>query len=192
MKTMVQPDRPLPLLANTQYSMHLILIGMPGAGKTHSGKALAAQLGWPFIDTDWEVVKRAGMSIAELIETEGMEAFRALEAEVAADALVETQSVLATGGGLPIQVDAMDTLKAAGLVVYLPVDIEVAVERIEADETKRQHLAGDVASKWASLFADRKAIYEQAHIVCNDVEQLFAFAKATLPAPQVMPPTFRG
>jgi shikimate kinase len=132
------------------------------------------------------------MSIADLITAEGEAAFRALEAEVLADALAKCPSVIATGGGTPVQTGAMDKLKAAGLVVYLPVLQEVAVARISADKEERLHLAGDTAAKWAALLEKREAIYQQAHVVCQDTAKLLAFVQAHAPTRAETAPTFRG
>lgn len=157
--------------------MHIILIGMPGAGKTHLGRRLAIQTGRIFTDTDHEVEKRAGTSIAALIEAEGEPAFRSLEAEVLEDALADAPQIIATGGGAPMLPGAMDKLLAAGTVVYLHVDEAVAVERIRNDSAARLHLAGDVAGKWAALFAQRADTYRRAHILCRDVEALLRMLK---------------
>jgi shikimate kinase len=160
--------------------MHIILIGMPGAGKSHTAKAVAKRLGWPVADLDWEVQKRAGMPIAALISAEGEPAFRVLEAEVLADALAESPLVIATGGGTPIQPGAMEALKKSGLVIYLKVDAELAQDRIKNDTQERLHLADDLPTQWAALYEARKAVYEQAHLICQDVEAVMAFVEASV------------
>jgi len=155
--------------------MHVFLIGMPGAGKSTLSRKLAQHLGLPFIDTDWEVEKRAGCTLAALIAAEGEAAFRALEAEVLLDVLAEADAIVATGGGMPVQPGAIEKIKEAGLVVYLPISQQEAVGRIEADTQERLHLAGDVAGKWGLLFAQREPFYNQAHIVCKDPVALLAY-----------------
>ncbi len=148
--------------------MHLILIGMPGAGKSYLGKQLAAQLCLPFTDLDWEVEKRAGADVATLFAAEGEPAFRQLEAEVLADALADAPQVIATGGGTPIDPGAMAAMKAAGLVIYLAAEPTLALERLAADAQSRPLLAPNPAERWAALLQERAPIYQQAHLICQD------------------------
>jgi shikimate kinase len=156
---------------------HIILIGMPGAGKTWTGERLAAKLNIPFTDTDAEVEKRAAMPISELIGTEGEGAFRLLEAEVLAEALLDAPSVIATGGGLPTQTGAMDALLDAGTVIWLNTSPGVALERIAASITERPLLAKEGMTprvRWAELLNERVPIYALAHIHIAEVDKLFA------------------
>ena len=152
--------------------MHLILIGMPGAGKSTLAKRLSEHIGLPVTDTDWEVEKRAGMPIPELFAAEGEAAFRALEAEVLTDALADSPQIIATGGGLPVQPGAIEALLGAGLVVYLLVDEATALARLAAEGGTRP-LLGDAPEKtWPALLEERKKTYLMAHIVCRDGDVL--------------------
>jgi shikimate kinase len=166
--------------------MHIILIGMPGAGKSTLAKKLATTLGWPTVDTDWEIEKRAGSSIASLFAAEGEAAFRELEADVLRDTLAEAPNIIATGGGLPIQPGHMSLLKEAGLVVYLPVSQSVALARLEEDAGERPLLAGNVDNAWATLLQERLPIYTQAHIICQDADALLEFCKAAFAGPAIL------
>lgn len=112
----------------------IFLIGLPGAGKTTLGRALAAELGWPFLDLDAEIEREAGRTIGEIFEEEGEETFRTLEAAALRRVGLQAPLVLATGGGTPCFHDSMDWLLAHGRVVWLDVPPAVIVERLGAAE----------------------------------------------------------
>lgn len=78
---------------------NIVLVGMPGCGKSTVGKALAKRLSRPFFDADQEIVKRAGKSIPEIFQTEGEAGFRQIETEVLFDLCRQSGAVIATGGG---------------------------------------------------------------------------------------------
>ena len=99
---------------------HLILIGMPGAGKSTVGAQLARRLGRIFIDTDEEIKKRAGCDIPTLFERRGEAYFRELEAEVVRDVAFENVgAVIATGGGVPLREENRMALRRSGRVLWL-------------------------------------------------------------------------
>ena len=78
---------------------NIFLIGMPGAGKSTLGKALANRLGLSFIDADQEIVSRTGVSITTIFEIEGETGFRAREVQLIAELVTANSTILATGGG---------------------------------------------------------------------------------------------
>ncbi len=100
---------------------NVVLIGMPGCGKSTLGKLLAAEMGRKFVDLDEEIVKRAGRPIPEIFATEGEEAFRALETEVTADICRESSLVIATGGGVVTRERNLPLLSQNGRVVFLNI-----------------------------------------------------------------------
>lgn len=99
----------------------IFLIGLPGAGKTTLGRALAEALGWPFLDLDVVIEQVTGRTIAGIFRTDGEAAFRQLEAEQLRRVGLTTPLVLATGGGTPCYHDSMDWLLTHGRVVWLDV-----------------------------------------------------------------------
>lgn len=104
---------------------NIVLVGMPGCGKSTVGKALAKRLSRPFFDADREIVKRAGKSIPEIFQTEGEAGFRKIETEVLFDLCRQSGAVIATGGGAVTVPQNHDILRQNSLVVFLNRDIAV-------------------------------------------------------------------
>ncbi|MGI6279289.1 MAG: shikimate kinase [Acutalibacteraceae bacterium] len=104
---------------------NLVLIGMPGCGKTTIGKALAKELDKVFIDTDLEIVKRTERKAKDIIESDGEAAFRKIESEVIADIAARQGAVIATGGGAVLNKRNVELLKENGTLVFIdkPLDL---------------------------------------------------------------------
>jgi shikimate kinase len=147
---------------------NIFLIGMPGAGKTTVGKALAKQLALRFVDADKELVSRTGVSIATIFEIEGEPGFRAREVELISKLVMERGIVLATGGGAILDTDNRTALREHGAVVYLQAGLAELRERTRRD-TKRPLLQGDdPEAVLSALLKVREPLYrEAAHIVVN-------------------------
>lgn len=137
---------------------NLILIGMPGAGKSVVGKRVAERLGYPFLDLDDVIQTTEQRTLRELIETHGFDEFLEIEARYARE-LDCRRSVIATGGSVVYRPDAMEALKALGTVIYLSVPLAVLKKRL-ADLRQR----GVVIAKGRTirdLFHERTPLYEQ-------------------------------
>lgn len=104
---------------------NIILVGMPGSGKTTVGTALAAYYGRKLVDTDELIVQKAGKSIPEIFAEDGEKAFRAIEAEVVRDVGKEKELVIATGGGVIVTPDNFDALRQNGTVIFINRNIDV-------------------------------------------------------------------
>ena len=104
--------------------VNIVLLGMPSAGKTTVGKALAKLSGKAFIDTDQLIVERLGCSIGEYFAQAGEEAFRQVEAEVVAEAAKERGAVIATGGGVVLRPENLRALQRNGKTVFLDRPLE--------------------------------------------------------------------
>ena len=154
---------------------HLILVGLPGSGKTTVGLRLAERLGRPFVDFDAELERRAGVSVAEMFAREGEAAFRAAEAGLADEMARRAEPlVLAPGGGWIANPAATAPLRHRGRIIYLRVSADAAVRRMGGNVARRPLLAGDdpVAAVRA-LLARRATGYEGADVVL-DTEALTA------------------
>ena len=95
---------------------NLVLIGLPGCGKTTVGRCLAAELGLIFVDCDGEIEKRSGKSIPEIFAQDGEEAFRTWESEVLTEVLARPGKVVSTGGGIVLKKENRDVLSRATVV----------------------------------------------------------------------------
>ncbi len=102
---------------------NIILIGMPGSGKSTLGKKIALDTGREFIDTDEEIVKLAGMSIPEIFEKHGEEHFRKIEGEVALKCGSLSGKVIATGGGIVTREQNLYSLKQNGRIYHVLRDV---------------------------------------------------------------------
>ena len=106
---------------------NIVLIGMPGCGKTTIGKLLAEKLGRSFVDTDDLIVKKAGCEIREIFRTKGEAAFRLLESQVIREIASESNAVIATGGGAIIKKENADALKMNGKFYFLDRSPELLI-----------------------------------------------------------------
>lgn len=145
------------------------LVGMMGAGKSVVGRSLALELGLRFVDSDEEIARRSGCSIAEIFEREGERGFRERERE-AIDALAGEAAVVSLGGGAVSEPGAAERLAAAGTLVYLRARPETLLARI-GDARSRPLLANlDDSGREArlnELLAARSAANEAAAIVVD-------------------------
>lgn len=98
---------------------NVVLIGMPGCGKSAIGRALAKRLGKTFVDLDAEIVRRAGRPIPDIFAREGEDAFRALESQAVREAGARTGCVLSTGGGVVTQEENYPPLHQNGVIVHI-------------------------------------------------------------------------
>ncbi len=144
----------------------VFLVGISGAGKSSVGAALARRLGWQVIDTDAEVVRRAGMPIHQIFEDRGEPGFRDLEREVVHAACSNPRRIVALGGGAFSDAGTRAKLLESGLVVWLRIDEAAAAARLEPSLVRqpRPLLGDDVAARLRELSEARRAGYKQAHV----------------------------
>ena len=142
----------------------LYLIGMMGSGKTSTGRPLAEQLGYGFVDADAVIEQAAGCTIPEIFERDGEAGFRALESQVL-NAISQRHSlVVATGGGVVTQ-RANWGLLHSGIVIWLDVMRDQLLARLKADATKRPLLqTPDPEAALDELLAQRKPLYAEADL----------------------------
>lgn len=137
---------------------NIILIGMPGCGKTTIGTELSEKLGYGYIDSDSVLVARAGKRLNEIIAEQGREAFLDLEAKVNSE-LCATRCVIATGGSVIYRESAMLKLKEMGTIVYLKLPYEVIAERL--GDLKKRGVAMKEGNTLLDLYNERVPLYER-------------------------------
>ena len=137
---------------------NVILVGMPGAGKSTLGVLLAKAIGHDFIDTDLVIQRQAGMTLGSYLASRGYEALRQLEAEVIC-ALDHAGTVIATGGSAVYSQAAMQHLRANGRVVYLQCALDVLDQRIASMDERG--IAAPSGQTLADVQAERIPLYEQ-------------------------------
>lgn len=145
---------------------HIILVGMPGSGKTTTARGLGRALGLPVVDLDEQLADQAQVSAAELLRQISESGFRHREAVALDRVLAGPRSVVATGGGTAMFHRGMDKLLAAGTVVWLDVPVLALAERVLTDATERPLLGEarlDVERNLRALFEARVATYARAH-----------------------------
>lgn len=137
---------------------NIILIGMPGCGKSTVGVLLAKRLGYRYIDLDLLIQEAAGKRLFEILRDDGEEAFADLENRVGAE-VQATRTVIATGGSIVYGKDAMANLTALGRTVYLRVPFDELVKRINNFETRG--ILMKKGQTLADIYAERTPLYEQ-------------------------------
>jgi shikimate kinase len=148
------------------HSKLLFLTGFMGSGKSTVGRRLARSLGIPFIDLDAEVVKSAGRSVNEIFSHDGEAAFRALEKkELSLVCRRGDCAVVATGGGVVVDVENRQMMREAGLIVNLQVDFATVSERLAGDATRP--LLQTNTAEVQKLMATREAVYCEADLRVN-------------------------
>ncbi len=114
----------------------LVLIGMPGAGKSSVGRRLASRLDCPFADSDQEIEKAAGMTIPQIFETYGEPAFRDGERKVIARLLGGEPKVLSTGGGAFMNEQTRALIKQEALSVWIQASFDTLFERVSRTDDR--------------------------------------------------------
>jgi shikimate kinase len=150
---------------------NIILIGYMGSGKTSAGEKLAERLSYHFRDTDQMIEKKAGDTINHIFAVHGEEYFRNLETNLLKELLKGIdQTVLSTGGGLPLRAQNVELLKEMGFVVYLKASKQSTLKRLKGDTTRPLLQGEDLEQKIERMLELRTPIYEKAahKIVATD------------------------
>lgn len=140
---------------------HLVLVGLPGSGKTTVGRRAAELLRTAFTDIDQIVVSAAGMPVAELFAAQGEEQFRRLERAAMAGAMAAPAHVIAPGAGWAAWPGNLDAAGDA-LLVYLRVSPAGAADRLRGDASRPLLAGGDPAQRIGDLLAKREPWYRRA------------------------------
>lgn len=144
---------------------NIILIGMPGVGKSTVGVVLAKKLGYRFVDSDLVIQDKYGKLLHELIEENGVEGFWKIENDVNA-ALEMEKSVIATGGSAIYGEEAMEHLREIGTVVYLKLPLEEIADRL--GDLNARGVTLREGQTLSDLYDERVPLYEKyAHVTVD-------------------------
>lgn len=137
---------------------NIVLIGMPGVGKSTVGVILAKVLGYQFVDADLVIQQQEGKLLCEIIEEVGAKGFIEVENRVNASLNV-THSIIATGGSVVYGKEAMEHLQSIGRVVYLKVSYETLEKRLA--DIKGRGVVLKEGQDLKALFEERSPLYEK-------------------------------
>lgn len=169
---------------------HVILVGLPGAGKTTIGRLVAERLGRPFLDFDEEIERRESSRVSEIFASRGEPYFRALERSLTLELAAESGMVLAPGGGWMMDHEGVATLRRRGRIIHLLVSPETALQRLSASPELRARpllAAGDPLATLRRLWAEREAAYRGADAVVGtesvDIQDVIEIVATLAAAP---------
>lgn len=147
---------------------HLVLVGLPGSGKSTVGPLLAEALGAPFVDLDEEIERREGLTVREIFEMRGEAAFRAMERELTQELVDQPGTVVSAGGGWMAEEANVALLRPPARIIHLEVSVPMALARLGPDIARRPLLAGEAAqSRMEALAAARMPLYSRADAAIN-------------------------
>jgi len=149
----------------------IVMVGMMGAGKTAVGRALAARLGVPFLDSDHEIESAANMTIPEIFARDGEAFFRKKEAQVIARLLEDARGVLSTGGGAFLSAANRRTISDKGVAIWLNADLPVLWSRVRHRDTRPLLKTPDPQATLRDLYDQRVPFYAEADLaVVSDAQ----------------------
>ncbi|MEO0503476.1 MAG: shikimate kinase [Pseudomonadota bacterium] len=150
----------------------VVMVGMMGAGKTAVGRALAARLAVPFLDSDAEIETAANMTVPEIFARDGEPFFRKKEAQVIARLLDEERGVLSTGGGAFLVKENRRMISDSGVSVWLNADLDLLWQRVRHKDTRPLLRTPDPRATLAEIFAERAPVYAMADVAVRSAPDL--------------------
>ncbi|MEM7663712.1 MAG: shikimate kinase [Pseudomonadota bacterium] len=168
----------------------IALVGLMGAGKSTVGRRLAEAMGREFCDSDDEIEKAAGLSIADIFTLHGEAEFRRGEKRVLARLLDDEPHILATGGGAYLDPETRTLLRERAITVWLNADLETLWERVSRRNHRPLLHQPNPRGKLAQLLEERTPIYSEADLVVESddgphartVDRILAAVKRWQPA----------
>jgi shikimate kinase len=148
----------------------IVMVGMPGCGKSALGKRLAPRLNLPFVDVDEEIERAAGKTVKEIFADHGEASFRDGERKVIARLLASGPQVLATGGGALMNEETRANIRRAGVSVWVKAEAALLVRRVTKRTTRPLFEGRDPETVVKELMAARHPLYAGADIVVESRE----------------------
>lgn len=162
---------------------NIVLIGMPGTGKSTVGVILAKRLGYDFLDTDILLARREGRTLPQILAQEGLDGFLAREGALGRSVDCR-QTVIATGGSMVLSEEAMAHLRRDGVTVWLETPVEVLERRLANNAREDRGVAAPHEMTVGEIYAVRQPYYQRnADIIvpCRQgVDQVVADIRAAL------------
>ncbi|NQY12616.1 MAG: shikimate kinase [Henriciella sp.] len=146
------------------------LVGLMGAGKSTVGRRLAERLGRACFDSDDEIEKAAGLSVADIFSLHGEAEFRRGEHQVLKRLLDEKPHVLATGGGAYLHPETRDLMREKAVTIWLNADLETLWKRVSRRNHRPLLRRPDAKEVLSNLFDERRPIYELADLTVHSVD----------------------
>lgn len=151
-------------IRNALAGRSIVLVGMPGSGKSAIGRRLAPRLSLNFVDADEEIEKAAGKPIKEIFADHGEPYFRDGERRVIARLLAAGSQVLATGGGALLSQETRDNIRRSGISVWVKADLHVLVRRVAKRNNRPLFEGRNADSVMRELMQARYPLYAQSDI----------------------------
>jgi shikimate kinase len=159
----------------------IYLIGLPGSGKSTSGKRFARQLGWGYADLDKLIEMRAHKRIADIFKEEGEDYFREIEAACLRETGASERLVVGCGGGAAAWGDNINWMLAHGKVVWLNISLDELSKRLSISRRSRplfpSRQATDIHERLVKLLEKRAFFYQQAHFTVDSEAALMRLAQ---------------
>lgn len=148
---------------------NIVLIGMPGTGKSVVGRTLAQRLEYTFVDADDVIVEQSGKTLPEILRTEGLDAFLKIEEQVGRTMEFEN-TVIATGGSMVLSEAAMEHLKENSVIIWLETPLSQISGRMPEDLTDRG-IAAPMGMTLREIYLQRQPLYAKyADLIVASVE----------------------
>jgi len=147
---------------------NIVLVGLPGVGKTYTGRAAARMLDWPFIDFDTEIEHREHSSVSRIFVAKGEEHFRSLERALTAEVATCRKTVMSAGGGWIVNEDAVALLRSTSRIIYLRATPEAVLARLAGARVRRPLLdVPDPLAALRDLYHNRSDLYERSDLTID-------------------------
>lgn len=146
---------------------NIVLIGFMGTGKTAAGRRLAQRLRREFVDTDAEIEKVTGKTVAQIFARDGAVRFRSEEALLAKKLAGRRGLVVSTGGGMVLNPENVRLFKENGILIALTADPEVIMGRVKSKKSRPLLAKGDLREVVEGLLKEREGVYDVAEFTVD-------------------------